>query len=330
MQGHAGGGGLALAVVTAAAFATSGSFATSLFDTGWTPLAAVTVRVLTAAAVLTLPAVVLLRGHWGVLRRRAGILALFGVLAVATPQLAFFNAVTYLPVGIALLLEYLGVVLVVAWQWLGRGQRPRLLTAAGAVVALVGLVVVLDPGSAGALHPVGVLWGLAAAVGLASYFVLSAEIDAGVPPLGFAWLALVVGALTLGLAAVSGVLPVHATSEDVVLLSRPVSWLVPVIGLGVVAGALPYVVGVVAARRLGARTASVVSLVEVVFAVLFAWLLLAQLPGLRQGAGGAVILLGVVLVRVADVVTWPRGGRTPTGRGPADGVLSAPGGPAAP
>lgn len=334
MQRQSGGGGLALAIVTAAAFATSGSFATSLFDAGWTPLAAVTVRVLTAAAVLTLPAVVLLRGRWGVLRRRAGGLTLFGVLAVAMPQLAFFNAVTYLPVGIALLLEYLAVILVVAWQWAVRGQRPGLLTAAGAAVALVGLVVVLDPGSTGALHPVGVLWGLVAAVGLASYFVLSAEIDAAVPPLGFAWLGLVVGGLVLGLAAVSGLQPVHAATDPVVLLSRPVSWLVPVIGLGLVAGALPYVVGVVATRRLGARTASVVSLVEVVFAVLFAWLLLSQLPGLQQGVGGAVILLGVVLVRLADLLTRPTDGgtpddRTPGDRTPAGTVAAAPGAAAA-
>lgn len=325
MQRQADGGGLALAMVAAAAFATSGSFATSLFETGWTPLAAVTVRVLAAAAVLTLPAVILLRGRWGVIRRRAGSIALFGVLAVAVPQLAFFSAVTYLPVGVALLLEYLGVVLVVVWQWVVRGQRPRLLTAAGAAVALVGLVVVLDPGSAGALHPVGVLWGLVAAVGLASYFILSAEIDATLPPLGVAWLALAVGALALGVAAVSGVLPVQTSSDPVVLLSRQLHWLIPVVGLGLVAGALPYVVGVVAARRLGARTASIVSLVEVVFAVLFAWLLLSQLPGLQQGIGGAVILLGVVLVRLADVLTRPSGGTPSTGRGSADVVLASPG-----
>ena len=44
----------------------------------------------------------------------------------------------------ALLLEYLGAVLVVLWAWLWHGQRPRRLTVTGAVSAIAGLVMVLN------------------------------------------------------------------------------------------------------------------------------------------------------------------------------------------
>ena len=47
------GVGAGLAVLSAAAFSTSGSFGSSLIEAGWSPAAAVTARVAIAAAVLT-------------------------------------------------------------------------------------------------------------------------------------------------------------------------------------------------------------------------------------------------------------------------------------
>jgi hypothetical protein len=48
--------------LSAAAFGTSGSFATALIGSGWSPAAAVTVRLLVAAVVLTIPALIVLVG----------------------------------------------------------------------------------------------------------------------------------------------------------------------------------------------------------------------------------------------------------------------------
>ena len=46
--------------------------------------------------------------------------------------------------------------------------------------------------------------------------------------------------------------------------------------------------------------ASFVGLTEVLFAVLFAWLVLGELPGAVQLLGGAVILAGIVAVRLGE------------------------------
>src|SRR3954447_20919525 len=102
-----GTAGLALALASAATFGTSGIFATSLIDVGWTPGAAVVTRITLAALILTVPAVAQLRGRWDLLRRSRGKVAWYGVFAVAGAQLFFFNAVQHLSVGVALLLEYL-------------------------------------------------------------------------------------------------------------------------------------------------------------------------------------------------------------------------------
>src|SRR5690349_7499198 len=123
--------GLGLALLAAAAFGTSGSFADSLMATGWSPGAVVTARIVIAAIVLTPLGLVQARGRWHRLRASAGTVLLYGLLAVAGCQFAFFNAVQHLDVGVALLLEYCGVLLVVLWMWARHGQRPRRLTLAG-------------------------------------------------------------------------------------------------------------------------------------------------------------------------------------------------------
>ncbi len=302
----ASGFGLLLAALSAATFGTSGSFASSLLAAGWTPGAAVTARVTLAAALMTVPALLQLRGKWALLRRSAGGVVLFGVLAVAGAQLFYFNAVAHLSVGVALLLEYLGTILVVLWLWIRRGQRPRRLTVAGAAVAVLGLVLVLDLIGSHRLDPVGVMWGLAAAVGLAAYFLISAGIDPALPPLVLAWAGLAVGALGLGLAAVVGILPMRAPLVDVRLLGHMTSWIVPILGLSVVAAVVAYVAGIGAARLLGAKIASFVGLTEVIAAVLFAWLLLGQVPTGMQLSGGLLIIGGVALVRIDEL----RGGIT--------------------
>lgn len=292
--------GLVLGVASAATFGASGSFASSLIDVGWTPGAAVTARVVIAMVVLTVPALLQLRAH-RVTIRAARTVVLYGVIAVAGAQLCYFNAVSHLSVAVALLLEYSGILLVIAWGWVRHGHRPQRLTMVGGAAALGGLVLVLDLAGSHHVDTAGVLWGLGAAVGLATYFVIVAETDEALPPMAVAWGGLAVGAVVLGLAAGTGMLPMHATRADVRLLHHEVSWIVPVLGMAIVAGAIAYLTGIAAARRLGAKLASFVGLIEVLFAVMFAWLLLGQRLDAMQLAGGVLVVLGIALVRLDEM-----------------------------
>jgi drug/metabolite transporter (DMT)-like permease len=293
--------GLLLALLTAAAFGTSGAFARSLIDAGWSPSTAVTARVTIAAVVLLIPSVVALRGRWHVLARNLPMVTAFGLVAIAGCQVAYFNAVQHLSVGVALLLEYMGIVLVVGWLWARHRQRPRALTIGGTVVSILGLALVLDLAGDASVDLVGVFWGLVAAVGLAVFFVLSAKSDPELPPLVMAGGGMAIGAVTLLALSAVGVLPVAATTDDVVFAGHDVPWWVPVAGLSLIAAVFAYVVGIMAARSLGSKLASFVGLTEVLFAVLFAWLLLGQLPTVVQLIGGVLIVAGVALVRVDEL-----------------------------
>jgi len=308
------GAGLGLAVLSAGTFGTSGTFADSLIRAGWSPAAAVTVRIALSAAFLTIPALISLRGRWALLRRDAAKVALYGLLAVAGCQLFYFNALERIPVGVALLLEYLGSVLVVGWVWLRHGERPSRLTVAGAAAAVAGLVMVLNLTGSVHVDPIGLIWGLLAACGLAAYFVISASASGApaggapeepLPPIAMAWGAMCLGALTLAVLGFAGALPLHATNADVHFLSLRVSWIVPVLGLSLIAAVIAYVAGIGAARRLGAKLASFIGMTEVLFAILFAWLALGQLPTPIQFAGGAFILVGIALVRAGEKAPVP-------------------------
>ncbi|CAN5234082.1 hypothetical protein BH20ACT5_BH20ACT5_17470 [soil metagenome] len=164
------GRGLALVLVSSAAFGSSGPFAKSLLDAGWSPGAAVLVRSTGGAVLLGVVALLLWRRRLSRLLSARRTVVVYGVFAVAGVQVCYFTAVQTLSVGVALLVEYLAPVLVVGWLWLRTGRRPSARTLAGGARALVGIVGVLDVVGGVRVDPVGVLWALAAATSLSRSF----------------------------------------------------------------------------------------------------------------------------------------------------------------
>jgi drug/metabolite transporter (DMT)-like permease len=312
--------GLALGALSAVCFGIGGTFGSALIGAGWSPAGAVLARVCVAALVLTGPAVLTLRGRWRLLWRSARLVVTYGLVGVAACQVCYFNAIARMDVGISILLEYLGIVLIVVWLWLRHGQRPRPLTVLGGVAALGGLGLMLNlTGAAGVggrgISVVGVAWALTAAVAMAVYFFQSAHSESAttgpstiggsgggetLPPVALTWGGMVTGAATIALLGVAGLVPLRFAAVDVTMADARVSWIVPVLGLGVVSTAVAYVTGIGAARRLGPKLGSFVALAEVLFAAGFAWLLLHQVPTGTQFLGGALILAGVVAVRLDE------------------------------
>src|SRR5690349_12189495 len=218
------GAGLLFALASATAFGMSGALARGLLDTGWSAGAVVLVRLAIASLVVLPLAARALRGRWGALRANAGLLLLFGAIPVAGTQFAYFSAVQRMDVGPALLIEYTAPAAVVVWMWLRHGERPGPLTVAGAGLAALGLVLVLDLLSGANLDPVGVLWALSAMAGVAVYFVLAAKPRADLPPVALAGLGLAAGALLLGLLGLVGVLPMDATTASPLYAGTAVAW----------------------------------------------------------------------------------------------------------
>jgi drug/metabolite transporter (DMT)-like permease len=292
-------GGLVLALVSASSFGLSGSLARSLMDLGWSPAAVVATRVGGAFLILLIPTLLLLR-RIGLPTGAQSLRMLgYGVVAIALAQLCYFSAVQYLSVGVALLLEFLAPVMLIGWHWARNRRRPAWSVLVGAGLSILGLAFVLDLRDGLTLNPVGVAWGLGAALCLCAYFLLSEDngTDAPIHPLLLTTAGTGIGAAVLLAAAAAGIIPLAVSAGVATLADQAVSWWLPVLLLILVSAVLAYPSGIVAVRRLGSSLASFAALTEVIFAVIFAFVLLGQRPGPIQLLGGALILAGIALVQ---------------------------------
>jgi drug/metabolite transporter (DMT)-like permease len=289
--------GLLVGLASALAFASSGAVMKPLLEAGWSLGAALLVRMTGAALVLSPWLVRAIVREPAFLRRHGLLIAGVGLTGVAGCQLFYFSAMQRMPVAVALLIQYLAPVLLVGWAWARTRVRPARIVLAGTVVAVVGLVLVIDITGA-RFDVLGTLLALGAALCLAAYFVLAERTGDDVPPLAFAGGGLVTGAVLMAVLCASGVLPFAAPAVTVQLAGASVPWFVCVGWVVLIATATGYALGVLAVPRIGARLASFVGLTEVLFAMMFAWVLLGETPTLVQGLGGVLILAGVVLVRL--------------------------------
>lgn len=289
-------GGMVMAVASALAFSSSGPLVKPLLEDGWSLGAVLFVRISVAALVLS-PFLVrgLLRERRFV-RRHGVALVAFGLIPVVGCQLFYFSAMQRMPVAVALLIQYLAPVLLVAWVWARTGRAPARIVLAGAVVATVGLVLVVD--IAGARFDFwGTLLALGAAVCTCVYFVMAERTGDTLPPLVLAAGGMIVAAAAIGMLLVTGILPFAAPGGMAAVIGLELPPLGVLVWVGAATG-LAYALGVAAVPRTGSRLASFIGLSEVLFALGFAWLLLAETPAPVQFVGGALILVGVVLVRL--------------------------------
>lgn len=317
--------GIVMAVVSALAFSSSGPLVKPLLEAGWSLSAALVVRMGLAALILSPALVRAARRERGFLRRHALSLVAFGLVPVLGCQLLFFSAMQRMPVAVALLIQYLAPVMLVGFVWVRTRRAPSRLVMTGSVVAIVGLVLVVDVTGA-RFDLLGTVLALGAALCVCVYFVMSERTGDDLPPLALAAGGLMVGACLMLLLAVFGVMPLSAPAVTLTFRGIDVPGLLALGWVGAVGTTLGYAFGVMAVPRVGARLASFIGLSEVLFALGFAWLLLGEAPSAVQIVGGAVLLAGVVLVRMdagaAPLAALPADAMLPPAPEPLPGAVS--------
>ncbi|MCM3696483.1 EamA family transporter [Microbacterium oleivorans] len=290
--------GLILAVTSALTFSISGPIAKPLLEGGWSLAAVLAIRMGVAGLVLSPALVHTLRRRPDFLRRHGVSLVAFGLIPVVGCQIFYFSALQRMPVGVALLIQYLAPVMLVLFVWARTRRAPSRTVLIGSVVAMAGLVLVVDIAGA-RFDLLGTVFALLAAVCACVYFVMSERTGDDLPPLALAAGGLLIGTVTILVLAGVGILPLAVSAEPVDLLGVRVAPLIPLLLVGVCT-ATGYALGVMAVPKIGSRLASFVGLSEVLFALSFAWLLLGEAPAAVQFVGGALILAGVVLVRLEE------------------------------
>jgi drug/metabolite transporter (DMT)-like permease len=311
--------GLGLALLSAVAFGGSGVAAKPLIEAGLDPLHVVWLRVAGAALVM-LPLAV---RHRALLRRRPGLLTGFGLLAVAGVQACYFAALSRIPVGVALLIEYLAPALVLGWVRFVQKRPVTRAAAVGVVLAVGGLACVVEVWSGLGFDALGLLLALGAACCQVGYFVLSDQgSDAGdeaPDPLGVIAYGLLVGAAVLTVVARPWTMDWSVLRGTASMDGRPVAAVVLLAWIVLVATVVAYITGVLSVRRLSPQVAGVVACLEAVIATVLAWVLLGEHLSAPQIAGGVIVLVGAF---IAQSSTPAKGSGQPVASGGPERELS--------
>ncbi|MFJ6795536.1 EamA family transporter [Streptomyces sp. NPDC091268] len=298
MQASGKNAGLGLALVSAVAFGGSGVAAKPLIEAGLDPLHMVWLRVAGAALVLS----PLAWRHRDLVRRKPLLLAGFGLVAVAGVQAFYFASLSRIPVGVALLLEYLGPSLLLGWIRFVQRKPVTRAAAAGAALAVVGLACVVEIWAGLSLDPLGVLLGVAAACCQAFYFVFAdqgADGDDAPDPMGVIAYGMIVGALVMTALARPWQIDWRILGSDAAVGELRFPALVLLGWVVLIATVFAYLTGVVSVRKLSPQIAGVVACLEAVIATLLAWVLLGEHLSTPQIVGGALVLGGAFVAQTS-------------------------------
>lgn len=294
--------GYLFALLGAVLFGLNGSTTKVLVEAGLSASQVTLGRVFGTAVISGIVLLFVNRRAFRVPLRLLPLLVVLGVAGVAMLQFTYAIAVSLLPVGIALLLEYMAVLLValVAFFVFKERVKARLWVAIGCV--LIGLAVVAQVWTA-VLNPLGVAMALLAAVTLASYFLIGERMVGKMSPLAVVFWTMAISTLfwlafgdwwKLDGGALGATVSLGGNLSAVVVpLWLPLLW-------NIVMGSFaPFLFSLLALRYLAATAVGIVASAEVIFAFLFAWLWLGE--GLQpvQLIGAAAVLVGIVLAQTA-------------------------------
>src|SRR5262245_33282298 len=283
--------GTFLCLASAAAFGTMGIFGKLAYDEG------ATVGTLLAAR-FSLAAVLFWLLAWGtgavarlrtLPRRDLGLALGLGAIGYAAQAGAYFTALERVDASLLALLVYtFPTIVTVAAIVLGRERASRRTTAA-LVLASSGLVLVLA-GATGTLDPLGTVLGLLAAAVYSAYILISEGVAGRVDPLTLATLVCTGAAVSLTLAGLA-----RGDLHPGRLSAEGIAWLGGIAVVSTVGAITLFFAGL---RRVGPSAASILSTLEPVVTVVLAFAVFGEALGRAQLAGGALVLLAVVVLRM--------------------------------
>jgi drug/metabolite transporter (DMT)-like permease len=235
--------------------------------------------------------------------REVPLLLAFGVFGLALMQWAYSNAVSILPVGIALLFEYTAIIIVpIAARIVFKEKTTRTFWY-GVALVLGGLLIVSQIW-AGGLDPVGVGYALLAAVLLAFYFLMGQHAGLTRDPLSTMFYTMLIATIFWGILSGGKASAIDLT--QVVNLTGNLAWAdvplwVPLAWLTVMGTFVPMAMGFIALKLTTASKVSVTQTAEPVFAFIFGWLWLGQSMNLLQTIGGTLVIAGIVFAQRTKV-----------------------------
>lgn len=227
------------------------------------------------------------------------LLLLHGVVGVAALQWAYFVAIDRLPIGMALLLEYLAPVLVALWARFVQSERLRPRAWVGLALALTGLAMATGVAE-GELRfdGLGMLAGLAAAVCFATYFIAGEHGIAQLEPVRVVLWSFGIAAVAMNLVDPIWDFPVGVLAEQVSMLGRLKAVTAPaallLVWVVVLGTLLPFGVELAAMSHLSASTVTTLLMLEPVGVAALGWAWFHEELGAVALVGCSLVMVGVI------------------------------------
>jgi drug/metabolite transporter (DMT)-like permease len=282
--------GALMCLASAVAFGAMGVFGKLAYDEGASVGTLLSVRFVLAALLFWAIAAQTgaLRRIRELGRRDLGIVLALGAVGYSAQAGAYFAALERLDASLlALVLYTFPAMVTVAAIALGRA-KPSARTAGALVLASAGLVLVLGGAGAGALDPVGVALGIAAALIYTTYVLSSEGVAERVGPVLLSTLVCTGAAVALTLGGTA------AGAIDLGALSAAgFGWLALIAVVSTVVAVTLFFAGL---RRVGPTSASILSTAEPVSTAVLAYLAFGESLAPVQIAGGALVISAVVVL----------------------------------
>ena len=174
--------GYAMVISAALLFALNGTVSKVVLQSGITSLELTQVRATGAFLGFAVVLAFARRESLRLRRREVPYLVVFGIAGVAMVQWLYFVSIGRLPIGIALLIEYLAPILIAIWAWSVFKEQVRHRIWVALVLALAGLSLVVDIDEAAAGANVD---RIVASGGIASALVADVVLKIAAPKTGW-------------------------------------------------------------------------------------------------------------------------------------------------
>jgi drug/metabolite transporter (DMT)-like permease len=290
-------------IVAALLFAVNGTVSKVVLQSGISSLELTQVRATGAFLGFALVLAVTRRQSLRLRRRELPYLVVFGIAGVALVQWLYFVSIARLPIGIALLIEYVAPILIAIWAWAVFKEQIRRRIWVALVLAVVGLAIVVEAWSGLSLDGLGVTAALCAALAYAVYVLMAEGAVRRRDPASLTAYGFLFAALFWAAVQPLWRFPAERLDDSVSLLGHLERFSLPVWLLLlyiVVAGTMiTFLLVAAALRHISATRVGIVAMLEPVAASAVAFVWLGESFGAAQLVGGAIVLTGIMLAQTA-------------------------------
>jgi drug/metabolite transporter (DMT)-like permease len=295
--------GYTMMLVAATLFGLNGAVAKVALDSGLSSLRLTEARSAGAFLGLALALAVIRPGELRITRRELPFLIALGVAGIAMVQLLYFVAIHRLPVGVALLIQYLGPLLIALWARFVGGEAVRRRIWAALALSLIGLSLVVQIWTGVSFDGLGLAAAFASAVAFALYLLLAEHGVQRREPVGLLCLGFLFATLFWSAVQPWWSFPGDVVAQRVSLQGALDAVHLPVwsliLWIVVVGTIVPFALTVGALRHIPATRASIAAMLEPVVATVVAWAWLKESLATAQVAGAVVVLVAIALAQTA-------------------------------